>query len=83
LNRECHGPFVATSIVNLSRNYYLKQIATMAHEWLMAHPQIGSRLVDSQHESLVCWVRAYRGQLGIALTDCITMDAFLDDFDLY
>ncbi|MEG7266723.1 nicotinate phosphoribosyltransferase, partial [Pseudomonas aeruginosa] len=24
-----------------------------------------------------------RGQLGIALTDCITMDAFLDDFDLY
>src|SRR5690606_36790308 len=33
--------------------------------------------------ALDCWVREYRGLLGIALTDCITMDAFLDDFDLY
>jgi nicotinate phosphoribosyltransferase len=28
-------------------------------------------------------VREYRGLLGIALTDCISMDAFLVDFDLY
>ncbi|MGV8268655.1 nicotinate phosphoribosyltransferase, partial [Pseudomonas aeruginosa] len=50
---------------------------------LMAHQQLGPRLVDSQQAALDCWVREYRGQLGIALTDCITMDAFLDDFDLY
>lgn len=28
-------------------------------------------------------MREYRGQLGIALTDCIGMDAFMKDFDLY
>jgi len=55
----------------------------MAHEWIMAHQQLGPRLIDSQIAALDCWVREYRGLLGIALTDCITMDAFLRDFDLY
>jgi nicotinate phosphoribosyltransferase len=49
----------------------------------MAHQQLGPRLIDSQIAALDCWVREYRGLLGIALTDCITMDAFLADFDLY
>jgi len=49
----------------------------------MAHQQLGPRLVDSQAAALECWVREYRGLLGIALTDCITMDAFIGDFDLY
>jgi len=48
-----------------------------------AHQQLGPRLIDSQSAALDCWVREYRGLLGIALTDCITMDAFLSDFDLY
>lgn len=47
----------------------------------MAHQQLGPRLIDSQIAALDCWVREYRGLLGIALTDCITMDAFLGDFD--
>lgn len=55
----------------------------MAHEWIMAHQQLGPRLIDSQIAALDCWVREYRGLLGIALTDCITTDAFLNDFDLY
>ena len=29
------------------------------------------------------WVQEYRGDLGIALTDVVGMDAFLADFDLY
>jgi nicotinate phosphoribosyltransferase len=29
------------------------------------------------------WVAEYRGDLGIALTDVVGMDAFLRDFDLY
>jgi nicotinate phosphoribosyltransferase len=49
----------------------------------MAHQQLGPRLIDSQIAALDCWVREYRGLLGIALTDCITTDAFLSDFDLY
>ncbi|SDI44104.1 nicotinate phosphoribosyltransferase [Pseudomonas panipatensis] len=77
------GQFVGTSNVHLARMLDLKPLGTMAHEWLMAHQQLGPRLIDSQIAALDCWVREYRGQLGIALTDCITMDAFLRDFDLY
>jgi nicotinate phosphoribosyltransferase len=45
-------------------------------------PAARPALIDSQIAALDCWVREYRGLLGIALTDCIT-DAFLGDFDLF
>jgi nicotinate phosphoribosyltransferase len=77
------GHFVGTSNVHLARELGVKPLGTMAHEWLMAHQQLGPRLIDSQAAALDGWVREYRGHLGIALTDCITMDAFLADFDLY
>ncbi|MDE1168011.1 MAG: nicotinate phosphoribosyltransferase [Pseudomonas sp.] len=83
LKRDFPGRFVGTSNVHLARELDVKPIGTMAHEWLMAHQQLGPRLIDSQIAALDCWVREYRGLLGIALTDCITMDAFLKDFDLY
>ncbi|MFJ4067645.1 nicotinate phosphoribosyltransferase [Pseudomonas sp. NPDC089996] len=83
LKRDFPGRFVGTSNVHLAREYELKPLGTMAHEWFMAHQQLGPRLVDSQVAALECWVREYRGLLGIALTDCITMDAFMGDFDLY
>ncbi|UPF06212.1 nicotinate phosphoribosyltransferase [Pseudomonas mosselii] len=83
LKRDFPGRFVGTSNVHLAREYQIKPIGTMAHEWFMAHQQLGPRLVDSQAAALECWVREYRGQLGIALTDCIGMDAFMKDFDLY
>ncbi|MFG0411429.1 nicotinate phosphoribosyltransferase [Pseudomonas sp. FYR_11] len=83
LKHDFPGRFVGTSNVHLAREFELKPLGTMAHEWFMAHQQLGPRLVDSQAAALECWVREYRGLLGIALTDCITMDAFLGDFDLY
>lgn len=83
MRRDFPGRFVGTSNVHLARELDLKPLGTMAHEWLMAHQQLGPRLIDSQIAALDCWVREYRGLLGIALTDCITMDAFLRDFDLY
>ncbi|MNF39771.1 Nicotinate phosphoribosyltransferase 2 [compost metagenome] len=83
LKRDFPGRLVGTSNVHLAREYDIKPIGTMAHEWLMAHQQLGPRLIDSQIAALDCWVREYRGLLGIALTDCITMQAFLNDFDLY
>jgi nicotinate phosphoribosyltransferase len=83
MKRDFPGRFVGTSNVHLARELELKPLGTMAHEWLMAHQQLGPRLIDSQIAALDCWVREYRGLLGIALTDCITMDAFLRDFDLY
>ncbi len=75
--------FVGTSNVDLAWKLDIKPLGTMAHEWIMAHQQLGPRLIDSQIAALDCWVREYRGLLGIALTDCVTMDAFLGDFDLY
>jgi nicotinate phosphoribosyltransferase len=83
LKHDFPGQFVGTSNVQLARTLDLKPLGTMAHEWIMAHQQLGPRLIDSQSAALDCWVREYRGLLGIALTDCITTDAFLNDFDLY
>lgn len=37
-------------------------------------------LANSQRAALAAWLEEYPDQLGIALTDCITMDAFLRDF---
>ena len=83
LKKDFPGQFVGTSNVYLARKFDLKPLGTMAHEWIMAHQQLGPRLIDSQSAALDCWVREYRGLLGIALTDCITTDAFLNDFDLF
>ncbi|KTT31233.1 nicotinate phosphoribosyltransferase [Pseudomonas oryzihabitans] len=83
LKDDFPGRFVGTSNVHLAWKLDVAPLGTMAHEWLMAHQQLGPRLIDSQIAALDCWVREYRGQLGIALTDTITMDAFLRDFDLY
>ncbi|EQM78681.1 nicotinate phosphoribosyltransferase [Pseudomonas stutzeri] len=77
------GNFVGTSNLHLAHKLKLKPMGTMAHEWIMAHQQLGPRLIDSQSAALDCWAREYRGALGIAITDCITMDAFTADFDLY
>ncbi|QBF27533.1 nicotinate phosphoribosyltransferase [Pseudomonas tructae] len=83
LKQDFPGRFVGTSNVHLARELDIKPIGTMAHEWFMAHQQLGPRLIDSQVAALECWVKEYRGLLGIALTDCIGMDAFLKDCDLY
>jgi nicotinate phosphoribosyltransferase len=81
--KDFPGKFVGTSNVLFAMEKGIKPIGTMAHEWIMAHQQLGARLIDSQKQSLETWVQEYRGELGIALTDCVTTDAFLKDFDLY
>lgn len=83
LNHELKENFVGTSNINLARKFKLTPIGTQAHEWFQAHQQLGFRLKDSQKAALESWVQVYRGRLGIALTDCICMDAFIKDFDLY
>jgi len=73
--------FVGTSNLFLAKKYNLTPIGTMAHEWLQAHQQLKYKLVDSQKMALENWVRVYRGDLGIALSDTINTDAFLKDFE--
>lgn len=72
-----------TSNVYLAMKYGIKAVGTMAHEWFQAHQQLGSKLADSQTVALQTWTNEYRGELGIALSDTITFDAFLADFDRY
>lgn len=75
--------FRGTSNVYLAKKLHLTPIGTMAHEFLQAFQGLGVRLRDFQKAALQAWVEEYRGDLGIALTDVVGMDAFLRDFDLY
>ena len=75
--------FKGTSNVLLARDLNLVPIGTMAHEYLQTYQALGVRLRDHQKAALEDWVQEYRGDLGVALTDVVGMDAFLADFDLY
>ncbi len=75
--------FRGTSNVYLAKKLNLTPIGTMAHEFLQAFQALDVRLRDFQKAALEAWVHEYRGDLGIALTDVVGMDAFLRDFDLY
>ena len=75
--------FKGTSNVLLARDLNLVPIGTMAHEYMQSYQSLGVRLRDFQIAALEDWVQEYRGDLGIALTDTVGMDAFLADFDMY
>jgi nicotinate phosphoribosyltransferase len=76
--------FKGTSNLHLARQLGLTPIGTMAHEWLQTFQAMpGVQLRQSLVAALEAWVREYRGDLGIALTDVVTTPAFLRDFDLY
>lgn len=75
--------FKGCSNVLYARDLDLVPIGTMAHEYLQTYQTLGVRLRDFQRAALEDWVQEYRGDLGVALTDVVGMDAFLADFDLY
>jgi nicotinate phosphoribosyltransferase len=81
--REVPQYFKGTSNVLLAKDLDLVPIGTMAHEYLQTYQALGFRLRDFQKAALEGWVQEYRGDLGVALTDVVGMDAFLADFDLY
>ncbi len=84
LQQEVPQWFKGTSNVHLARTLGLVAIGTMAHEYLQTYQALDHvRLRDFQKAALEDWVQEYRGDLGIALTDVVGMDAFLADFDLY
>ena len=83
LAREIPEFFKGTSNVHLAKKYGLAAIGTMAHEYLQTYQAVGVQLKNFQRAALEGWVHEYRGDLGIALTDVVGMDAFLADFDLY
>jgi len=83
LARELPDNFKGTSNTLLARDLGLSAVGTMAHEYMQAFQAFGIRLRDFQSAALEAWVHEFRGNLGTALTDVITIDAFLRDFDLY
>jgi nicotinate phosphoribosyltransferase len=83
LAREVPQFFKGTSNVYLAKKFNLTPIGTMAHEYLQTFQAVGVQLRGFQKAALESWVQEYRGDLGVALTDVVGMDAFLGDFDLY
>ena len=83
LKAEVPEFFKGTSNVLLAKEFDLVAIGTMAHEYLQSYQAFDVRLRDFQKSALENWVQEYRGDLGVALTDVVGMDAFLRDFDLY
>ncbi len=82
--KPAFGKFVGTSNVAMAKKYGLTAVGTMAHEWIMCVGQGNHRHnpAYSNWYALQAWVREYGVQNGTALTDTITTDCFLRDFDL-
>ena len=79
LKTKANG-FVGTSNVFLSMKYNVTPIGTHAHEWFMFHAaKYGFKMANKL--ALENWVKIYRGDLGIALSDTFTSDAFFLSFD--
>jgi nicotinate phosphoribosyltransferase len=75
--------FLGTSNVYLAKKYGTKPMGTMAHEFIMlAQGYQEWNPAYSNKYMLDSWVKEYGILNGIALTDTITTDAFLKDFQL-
>ncbi len=76
--------FVGTSNVYLAKKYNIKPVGTMAHEWIMCVGQGNHKHnpAYSNWYALDAWVKEYGILNGTALTDTITTDCFLRDFQL-
>lgn len=75
--------FVGTSNVYLAKKYGLMPVGTMAHEWIMCTGQGDHRHnpAYSNYYALRAWANEYGVLNGTALTDAITTDCFLRDFN--
>ena len=82
--RHCATTFVGTSNVFLAKKYGLTPVGTMAHEWIMCVGQGNHKHnpAYSNWYALDAWVKEYGVLNGTALTDAITTDCFLKDFQL-
>lgn len=73
---------VGTSNVYLAMKYHLKPIGTYAHEFVQMYQGIDSiPLAYTNHYALEDWYNEYLGDNGTALTDTVTTDLFLLDFN--
>ena len=83
-DEACKTRFIGTSNVELAKMFGVTPVGTMAHEWIMCVGQ-----GDHKHNpaysnwyALDAWQKEYGILNGTALTDTITTDVFLRDFNL-
>lgn len=76
--------FIGTSNMYLAKKYGVTPVGTMAHEWIMCAGQGNHKHnpAYSNWYALNSWVKEYGVLNGIALTDTITTNCFLKDFQL-
>lgn len=73
---------VGTSNVYLAMKYNLIPVGTYAHEFVQMYQGIDSiPLAYTNHYAMSDWYDEYKGDNGTALTDTITTDLFLYDFN--
>ncbi|MCH5180250.1 MAG: nicotinate phosphoribosyltransferase [Erysipelotrichales bacterium] len=73
---------IGTSNVYLAMKYNVKPIGTFAHEFVQMYQGIeGIDLVHTNYYALKDWYEEYHGENGTALTDTLTTDLFLLDFN--
>ena len=73
---------VGTSNVYLAKKYNIMPIGTYAHEFVQMYQGIDSiPLAYTNHYAMEDWYDEYRGDNGTALTDTVTTDLFLLDFN--
>ena len=73
---------VGTSNVYFAMKYHLTPIGTYAHEYVQMYQGIDTiPLAYTNHYAMQDWYEEYKGDNGTALTDTITTDLFLLDFD--
>ena len=73
---------VGTSNVYLAMKYHLTPIGTYAHEYVQMYQGIDSiPLAYTNPYAMQDWYNEYQGDNGTALTDTVTTDLFLLDFN--
>ena len=74
---------VGTSNVYLSSLYGTKPIGASAHEVIQIYQAIDYSPIEfSNFYAMKDWYKEYNGNFGIALSDTLTTDLFLKDFDM-
>lgn len=80
LKNHSSQTFIGTSNVHFAMKYETTPIGTHAHEWFMFHAaKYGYKMANLL--GLEHWSDVYRGDLGIALSDTYTTEAFFKQFD--
>jgi nicotinate phosphoribosyltransferase len=73
--------FSGTSNVYLAKRYGVRPTGTIGHEWIMGNSALMG-LRNANLFALESWVRVYKGNLGIALSDTFGSEPFFRNFNL-